>query len=277
MTTDTAEARVGLTPLLGDWLSTDGPTSSGFARLTVAERDGAVRVRAFAGGDPAPRDWCDGPAVLHTTLGVAGSALTAAFDLGFLHTVVSAHHKGGILVVTTSNVFREAGERTRADYWTREFFHHSHSHSRCHPSGPNGTGSGRADDRPRATGPLAALDVAPLVGSWLNFDRATTGIVHAEVAEQQGRLTVRLREADGSDWGALPAIPLAADTAGGRAIGFRAEPQLGPEHGSRRIYLCSYLNRGLLTIDVHAATPGDPSANVMYRAHFHRPEEQSAA
>ncbi|MFF4695070.1 hypothetical protein [Streptomyces chattanoogensis] len=275
MTTDTADAGVGLTPLLGDWLSTDGPTSSGFARLTVGGHGGSVRVRAFVGGDPAPRDWCDAPAVLHTTLGVARSALTAAFDLGFLRTVVSAHHKGGILVVTTSNVFRETDERTRADYWTREFFHRSHG--RFAPSGLDGAGTGRADDRPKATRPVAALDVAPLVGSWINFDRATTGIVHAEVAELQGRLTVRLQEADGSDWGALPVIPLAADTAGGRAIGFRAEPELGPEHGSRQIYLCSYLNRGLLTIDVHAATPGDPSANVMYRAHFHRTEEQSAA
>jgi hypothetical protein len=119
MTADTgARPTEPITPLLGDWLSTEGRSSPGIARLEVREHDGAVWVRAIGGGS---RDWGEVPAVLYTTLGVPASALTAVFDLGFVRTVVSAHHKGGILVVTTSNVFQDGS--SRADYWTREFFH----------------------------------------------------------------------------------------------------------------------------------------------------------
>jgi hypothetical protein len=263
-------------PLLGDWLSTEGHRAPGIARLEVREHDGATWVRAFGGGS---RDWGEATAVRYTTLGVPASALTVAFDFGFLRTVVSAHHKGGILVVTTSNVFRDGSPR--ADYWTREFFHRSGraegsagagdtGHRIGRESGlPASEGVSREEDRPTGTGPAGPLDVLPLLGRWTNFDRATTGVLDAQAEQRADRLQLRLREADGSAWGPLPVLPLAAGVDGRRAIGFGAEAQLGP----RQVYLCGYLNRGLLTIDVHAAVPGDPAASVMYRAHFHRPEE----
>ncbi|MGK4578958.1 hypothetical protein [Kitasatospora sp. HPMI-4] len=300
MTPDTGTRHTGPTsPLLGDWLSTEGHSSPGIARLEVREHDGATWVRAFGGGS---RDWGVAPAVRYTTLGVPASALTVAFDFGFLRTVVSAHHKGGILVVTTSNVFRDGS--SRADYWTREFFHRTgraegcagagESRPRARPepggggTGPGSPGGGRGEaavmtevsreeDRPTGTGPTGPLDVLPLLGRWTNFDRATTGVLDAQAEQRADRLRLRLLEADGSAWGPLPVLPLATGVDGRRAIGFRAEAQLGPEPGPRQVYLCGYLNRGLLTIDVHAAVPGDPAASVMYRAHFHRPEEAAKA
>jgi hypothetical protein len=134
------------------------------------------------------------------------------------------------------------------------------------------TGISREHDRPNGTGPTGPLDVVSLLGRWTNFDRATTGVLHAKAEKRAGRLLLRLWEADGADWGTLPVLPLAADVDSGQAIGFRTEAELTPELGSRQVYLCGYLNRGLLTIDIHTAVPGDPAANVMYRAHFHRSE-----
>ncbi|GAA2250425.1 MULTISPECIES: hypothetical protein [Kitasatospora] len=279
-----------ITPLLGDWLSTEGHASPGIARLEVRQRGGAAWLRAFGGGS---RDWGETPAVLYRTLGVPASALTAVFDLGFLRTVVSAHHKGGILVVTTSNVFRDGS--SRADYWTREFFHLiGRADGRAGAGGDGPVASGgdtgpdtpgrrrgeavavpeisREQDRPTGTGPTGPLDVRPLLGRWANFDRSTTGVRRAETQQQGSRLLLRLWEADGADCGPLPVQPLAADVGSGQAIGFGAEAELAPGLGSRKVYHCGYLNRGLLTIDVHAAVPGEPAANVMYRAHFHRTE-----
>ncbi|MFV5993981.1 hypothetical protein ACNPQM_16370 [Streptomyces sp. NPDC056231] len=61
-----------------------------------------------------------------------------------------------------------------------------------------------------------------------------------------------------------PAASRPSDAA--EAVAFLAEGPLG----SRQVIPCGYLNRGLLTIDVHTVDPQIP--NVMYRAHFYRSE-----
>lgn len=68
----------------------------------------------------------------------------------------------------------------------------------------------------------------------------------------------------------LPAVPLADDIDATEAVAFLAEGSLD----SRQVVLVGYLNRGLLTIDVHTVHPaGTRIPNTMYRAHFFRFEE----
>ncbi|MFE3649468.1 MULTISPECIES: hypothetical protein [unclassified Streptomyces] len=125
------------------------------------------------------------------------------------------------------------------------------------------------------------VDPAPLAGSWINFDTAATGIHLVDAGVDGNRLMLRITErgapqaarealADGPVTGAaLPAVPLADDIDATEAVAFLAEGPLG----SRQAILCGYLNRGLLTIDVHTVhTGGARMPNVMYRAHFHRSE-----
>ncbi|MFF2964167.1 hypothetical protein ACFVT1_35985 [Streptomyces sp. NPDC057963] len=127
------------------------------------------------------------------------------------------------------------------------------------------------------------VDAAPLAGGWVNFDTTATGIHRVDAEVDGSRLMLRITERGAPDpsqeatvrtatpvTGApLPAVPLADDMDAREAVAFLAEGPLG----SRRVLLCGYLNRGLLTIDVHTVHTADPQTpNVMYRAHFYRSE-----
>ncbi|MFD4859856.1 hypothetical protein [Streptomyces atratus] len=124
------------------------------------------------------------------------------------------------------------------------------------------------------------VDAAPLAGGWVNFDTTATGIDLVDAAVDGSRLMLRITERGDPDpsqetlvptatpvtGATLPAVPLADDMDTPEAVAFLAEGPLG----SRQVILCGYLNRGLLTIDVHTVDPQIP--NVMYRAHFYRSE-----
>ncbi|MEU0968254.1 hypothetical protein ABZ357_23475 [Streptomyces sp. NPDC005917] len=133
-----------------------------------------------------------------------------------------------------------------------------------------------------------AVDPAPLAGDWVNFDTAATGIDVVDAAVDGSRLMLRItergdpnpsQEAPGPPatpvtGATLPAVPLADDIDATEAIAFLAEGPLG----SRQVILVGYLNRGLLTIDVHTVHPSDARMpNVMYRAHFYRLEAATPA
>ncbi|MGW1658642.1 hypothetical protein [Streptomyces atratus] len=127
------------------------------------------------------------------------------------------------------------------------------------------------------------VDAAPLAGGWVNFDTTATGIDLVDAAVDGSRLMLRITERGDPDpsqetlvptatpvtGATLPAVPLADDMDTPEAVAFLAEGPLG----SRQVILCGYLNRGLLTIDVHTVHTVDPQIpNVMYRAHFYRSE-----
>ncbi|SCF56461.1 hypothetical protein [Streptomyces sp. Ncost-T10-10d] len=126
------------------------------------------------------------------------------------------------------------------------------------------------------------VDAAPLAGGWVNFDTTATGIHLVDAAVDGSRLMLRITERGDPDpsqetlvptapvtGATLPAVPLADDMDTPEAVAFLAEGPLG----SRQVILCGYLNRGLLTIDVHTVHTVDPQIpNVMYRAHFYRSE-----
>ncbi|UUU29949.1 hypothetical protein JIX56_08655 [Streptomyces sp. CA-210063] len=114
-------------------------------------------------------------------------------------------------------------------------------------------------------------DLAGLTGGWVNFDTTALGIRLVDAVEDEGRLALSIAEAGPGAVGtrtALTATPLVDAGGDGPAVGFLAEARLG----TRDVILCGYLNRGLLTIDVHTAHPDDQRApNTMYRAHYYRP------
>ncbi|MFF8912898.1 hypothetical protein ACF08M_06120 [Streptomyces sp. NPDC015032] len=127
------------------------------------------------------------------------------------------------------------------------------------------------------------VDPAPLAGGWVNFDITAAGIHLIDAAVDGSRLMLRITERGDPDpsqealvptatpvtGATLPAVPLADDMDAPEAVAFLAEGPLG----SRQVILCGYLNRGLLTIDVHIVHTVDPQIpNVMYRAHFYRSE-----
>ncbi|MGW0712089.1 hypothetical protein ACWD4G_40110 [Streptomyces sp. NPDC002643] len=114
-------------------------------------------------------------------------------------------------------------------------------------------------------------DLAGLTGMWANFDPTATGIRFVDATEDKGRLALSITEdAPGAvdTGGALAATPLGDPGGEGPAVGFLAEGRLG----TRNVILCGYLNRGLLTLDVHTVHRDDQRVpNAMYRAHYYRP------
>jgi hypothetical protein len=125
------------------------------------------------------------------------------------------------------------------------------------------------------------VDPAPLAGSWINFDTTAIGIDLVDAAVDCSRLMLRITERGGPEpsqgvfvptatpvtGATLPAVPLADDIGATEAVAFLAEGPLG----SRQVILVGYLNRGLLTIDVHTVHPADAQIpNMTYRAHFYR-------
>ncbi|WP_200304665.1 hypothetical protein [Streptomyces adelaidensis] len=114
-------------------------------------------------------------------------------------------------------------------------------------------------------------DLADLTGGWVNFDTAATGIRSVDARPDKGRLALSIAEDGPGAAGTrttLAATPLVDAGGDGPAVGFLAEGRLG----TLDTVLCGYLNRGLLTIDVHTAHPDDPRVPpVMYRAHYYRP------
>ncbi|MCX4903544.1 hypothetical protein [Streptomyces sp. NBC_00878] len=115
------------------------------------------------------------------------------------------------------------------------------------------------------------IDLAGLMGGWVNFDTTATGIRSIDVREDADQLALSVAEsAPGAleAHNALTATPLGDAGGDGPAVGFLAEARLG----TRDVILCGYLNRGLLTIDVHTVHPDDQRVpNTMYRAHYYRP------
>jgi hypothetical protein len=256
--------------LLGDWLNADrGVVSKGPLRLTVAKSGTGIAVRAIGTGLRQPGDWGEVPAAVYTAPGAPSVAwsYSAAYELGGLRTVLSAYYKTGILVVTASSVPLDGGGRPGE--WTRSFFHrianeqHGRPPTAAHSAPAQGGGGGRL------TAPHT--DLTRLTGGWVNFDTTATGIRLVDSIEDEGRLSLSIAESGPGvpDFHtALTATPLVDAGGDGPAVGFLAEGRLGV----RDAVLCGYLNRGLLTIDVHTIPPDDQRVPpVMYRAHYYRP------
>ncbi|WP_394829476.1 hypothetical protein [Pendulispora albinea] len=155
--------------------------------------------------------------------------------------------------------------------------HPSHPVDPANPTGPAGSVSRERDRfaRPvhigtnrRETGPV--IELAPLLGTWVNFDRTSRGILRAELARAGDALTVRPFGASDSgllEWGSAAATVLSDDVARTRAIGLIAAFDLR----FQRVVLYGYVNRGLLTFEAATTfTDDSPRARYLTRQHFYR-------
>jgi hypothetical protein len=260
--------------LCGDWLNADRSGAAGMLGLSLTEQEGSLLVRGLGLARPVAYAWHRIRAASYAPNPTSSQAWSflSDYDFGFMRTILSGYHKGGVLVATTYNTFHDGSERTA--YWTREFFHRRMLAEPPTTEAPPGVSRDRDRSEAAARG---SIDTATVIGRWVNFDREAPGITGATVRANGDRLAVSLDHLDRDGvrhWPALPGVAVAERPGGGPAIGFVATGDLfgeqgpGPHLGT----LCAYLNRGLLTIDAHVTdVPG--AANVMTRAHLHLAEE----
>ena len=118
---------------------------------------------------------------------------------------------------------------------------------------------------------LAPVDLAPLLGTWVNFDKASRGISRLELSERAGKLAVRVFGAglpEPGDWGEVLAFPFTDGVGLHAAVAFNALY----DFGAARVTLACYLNKRLLVVDAYT-TFQDGSGRSPYfaRDHFYIP------
>lgn len=107
-----------VSPLLGTWVNTD-PRSDYISKLTVAERNGRIYVRAYGTNSSEPIDWGEIEATPYGTHEAIG--FHARYDFGGIETCIAANQKLGILVIQSYISFRDTSDRVNR--FAREFFH----------------------------------------------------------------------------------------------------------------------------------------------------------
>lgn len=125
----------------------------------------------------------------------------------------------------------------------------------------------RRRDLPEA-GPrsLGAVDLSPLVGTWVNFDAASRGIARLELADRDGELTVRVFGIE--NWGEIPAFPFTDGVGLRAAVAFNAFY----DFGSWTVTLACYLNKRLLVVDAYTRfQDGSGRSAYFARDHFYIP------
>jgi hypothetical protein len=113
---------------------------------------------------------------------------------------------------------------------------------------------------------LAPIDLAPLLGTWINFDKASRGIARLELSERDSRLAVRVFSP--ADWGEVQGFPFTDGVGLHAAVAFNAFY----DFGEMRVTLACYLNKRLLVVDAYT-TFHDGSGRSPYfaRDHFYIP------
>jgi hypothetical protein len=128
----------------------------------------------------------------------------------------------------------------------------------------------RRRERPEGAGG-PEIDPGPLLGRWVIFADETAGLSEVEVAQSDGRVSVRALGSgtgEAPNWGQVPARVFSDDVGGDEVWGFRASY----DHGFERVELFGYLNRGLLCVEA-GTTFTDSSGRSPYftRTFLYRP------
>ena len=114
--------------------------------------------------------------------------------------------------------------------------------------------------------PLAAMDLSPLVGTWVNFDRTSRGIARLELADRDGELAVRVFGIE--DWGEVTAFPFTDGVGLQAAVAFNAFY----DFGGTVVTLACYLNKRLLVVDAYTRfQDGSGRSAYFARDHFYIP------
>jgi hypothetical protein len=126
-------------------------------------------------------------------------------------------------------------------------------------------------DRPQ--GPAdpgsSPLEAAPLLGQWVNFDKASRGVVKVLVTPRAGGILVRAHGADTPaprDWGEQPGTIFSGGVSQRDAVGFYARF----DFGFSRVLMAAYLNKRLLVVDCYTTFhDGSGRSNYFARDHFY--------
>jgi hypothetical protein len=112
--------------------------------------------------------------------------------------------------------------------------------------------------------------VAPLVGTWLNLDPATRGLVKVVIAAHRPAITVHLFGAcvpTPCDWGVVPAHTYAPDVASKTSIAFTANYKFD----FKETIVTGYLEDGLLMVELfNHFTDGSDRTDYYWKGYFHR-------
>lgn len=124
-----------------------------------------------------------------------------------------------------------------------------------------------------------AVDPAPLLGEWVNFDRASRGMARLVISAtvsgsgsaSNGGMTVHAFGAGAPapvDWGEVPGAPFADGVGLDAGVAFTADYEF---HG-HRVTLACYLNKRLLVVDAYTRfADGSGRAAYFARDHFYIP------
>jgi hypothetical protein len=226
-------ARPDLSPALGMWFNCNLNTGEILSLLLTEGREGLV-LRAYGLGNSSALDWGETAATPHvaslTSREFAG--FTARYDFGFKETQIAANLKFGVLVIQSYNTFRDGSGRPA--YFVREFFHQKLSSAdpaiQLTRSDDAAITCMMASDDPRD--PLAQrsgkVNLTPMLGSWRNTYRGSTGIHRVILAREGGHYTLQgWGVGYDDDWGKVPVLPHANGVASYEPAGFLARYDFG--------------------------------------------------
>jgi hypothetical protein len=126
-------------------------------------------------------------------------------------------------------------------------------------------------------GPVTArpIDLAPLVGTWVNVDERATGIGRVEIADRDGTLAVRVcgvRGPEPFDWGEVVADAFSDGVTSQAAVGFVTHYHFG----FLKVLLDAHVNQRLLVVETFG-TFTDSSGRPGYLRHELLVHSQSEA
>jgi len=131
-------------------------------------------------------------------------------------------------------------------------------------------------DRPEGGESLNArrIDNAPLAGTWVNYDKATRGVVRVVITEADGALVVRAYgacEQEPCDWGEARGEAFASGVEEQEAVGFKSFY----DFGFMETFLAAYLNKRLLVLDSYNVfKDGSGRSRYFFRDHFYQPYQE---
>jgi hypothetical protein len=121
-----------------------------------------------------------------------------------------------------------------------------------------------------------AIDLSPLWGTWINFDKKSRGTARIILALQNDGLQVHAFGAyspELCDWGTVPATAFTESVSAKNAIGFRAIY----DFGFLETMLAAYLNKRLLVVDSYNRfRDGSGRSQYFLRDHFYQEDRPSS-
>jgi hypothetical protein len=129
----------------------------------------------------------------------------------------------------------------------------------------------KLEDRVHVQRAPVTLDIDPILGTWVNTNPSSRGIVRLHLSSTDGGLTIRPFAAGGAvpgDWGEIPADAVYGDRLeAGTAVAFTA----GRDFGFMRSQLQANVSLGLLIVAAfHVFTDGSQRSNFYAREFYRR-------